>query len=44
VRYTAAMKVEPQQLSVLSDDPEPDVRELVEKRLNSIINQESRHE
>jgi hypothetical protein len=44
VRYTAALKVDPANLAALADDPEPDVRELVQQRLNSISSPKADHD
>jgi hypothetical protein len=44
VRYTIAGKVDVSLLQPLLNDPEPDVRELVQQRLNLIIAQNPDHE
>jgi hypothetical protein len=44
VRYTAALKVDPDQLSSLLDDPEPDVRELARQRFNLTASTDLEHD
>lgn len=44
VRYTVALNVEPKSLHLLANDPEPDVREAVQQRLNSISQSEENHD
>jgi hypothetical protein len=44
VRYTAAQKVAPDNLTKLLDDPEPDVRDMARQRLQAHSSLESDHD